>query len=102
MSSSNDGERSSKTTKMETDFSICLVCQKRKSKGQSKPKRESLIKLMTYVQKYKQHGDSEYTAIYYRFRNVTVDIMLQSQGFYHKDCDSNIVNERNLERAVQR
>ena len=87
---------------METDFSICLVCQKRKSKGQSKPKRESLIKLMTYVQKYKQHGDTEYTAIYYRFRNVTVDIMLQSQGFYHKDCDSNIVNERNLERAVQR
>ena len=57
---------------------------------------------MTYVQKYKQHGDTEYTAIYYPFRNVTVDIMLQSQGFYHKDCDSNIVKERNLERAVQR
>ena len=80
-------------TKMaRTDFSLCLVCQKRKSEAQSKPKRESLIKLMTYLQKYKQHGDTEYTAIYYRLRNVTVDLMLQSQGFYNKDCYSNIVN----------
>ena len=89
MSSSNDdedGERPSKSAKLETDFSLCLVCQKRKSKAQSKPKRESLIKLMTYLQNYKYYGDTEYTAIYYRFRNVTVDLMLQLQGFYHKDC----------------
>ena len=26
--------------------------------------------------------------------------MLQSQGFYHNGCYSNIVNERNLERVV--
>ena len=105
MSSSDDdedGERPSKTAKLETDFSLCLVCQKRKSKAQSKPKRESLINLMTYLQKYKQHGDTEYTAIYYRLRSVIVDLKLQSQGFNHKDCYSNIVNERNLERAVQR
>ena len=37
-----------------------------------------------------------------RFRNVTVNLMLQSQGFYHKDCYSNIVNKRNLERVFQR
>ena len=105
MSSSHDdedGERPSKTAKVETDFSLCMVCQKRKSKAQSKSKRESLIKLMTYLQKYKQYGDTEYTAIYYRLRNVTVDLMLQSQGFYHKDYYSNIVNEKNLERAIQR
>ena len=60
------------------------------------------MKLMTYLQKHKQHGDTKYTAIYYRFRNVTVDLILQLQGFYHNDCDSNIWNERNLERAVQR
>ena len=89
MSSSNDdkdGERPSKTAKLETDFSLCLVCQKRKSEAQSKSKKESLIKLMTHLQKYKQRGDIEYTAIYYRLRNVTVDIMLHSQVFCHKDC----------------
>ena len=105
MSSSDDdedGERPSKTAKLETGFLLCLVCQKRKSKAQSEPKRESLIKLTKYLQKYKQHRDIEYTAIYYRFRNVTVDLMLQSHGFYHKDCYSNIANERNLEKAVQR
>ena len=59
---------------------------KRKLKSKSKLKRE-----------VKQHGDTKYTAIYYRFRDVTVDLMLQSQGFYHKDCHSNIVNERTLE-----
>ena len=63
MSSSNDdkdGERPSKTAKLETDFSLCLVCQKRKSEAQSKPKKESLIKLMTtHLQKYKQRGDIE-------------------------------------------
>ena len=62
MSSSNDdedGERPSKTAKVETDFSPCMVCQKEKSKAQSKPKRESLIKLMTYLQKYKQHEDTQ-------------------------------------------
>ena len=95
-----DDKRPSKTAILETDFVLCLVCQKRKSKAQSKPKRESLIKLMTYLQKQKQHRDTEYTAIYYWFRNVTVDLMLQSQGFYHNGCYSNIVNERNLERAV--
>ena len=78
------------------------VPEKKKSKPQSKPKRESLIKLAKYLQEYKQHRDIEYTAIYYRFRNVTVDLMLQSHGFYHKDCYSNIANERNLEKAVQR
>ena len=77
------------------------MCQKRKSKVQSKRKRESLIKLMIYLQN-KQHGDTENIAIYYQFRNVAVDLMLQSQGFYHKACCSNIVNERNIERAVQR
>ena len=41
------GERPSKTAKLERDFTLCLACQKRKSKAQSKPKRESLIKLMT-------------------------------------------------------
>ena len=56
---------------------------------------------MIYLQN-KQHGDTENIAIYYQFRNVTVDLMLQSQGFYHKACCSNIVNERNIERAVQR
>ena len=69
---------------VKTDFSLCLVCQKRKSEAQSKPKRESLIKLMTYLQKYKQHGDTEYTAIYYRLRNVTVDLMLQHRDFIIK------------------
>ena len=62
MSSSNDdedGERLSKTAKVERDFPLCMVCQKRKSKAQSKPKRESLIKLMTYLQKYKQHEDTQ-------------------------------------------
>ena len=44
---------------METDFLLCMVCQKGKSKAQSKPKRESLIKLMTYLQKYKQHEDTQ-------------------------------------------
>ena len=78
------------------------VPEKKKSKAQSKPKTESLNKLMTYLQKYKEHGDTEYTAIYYRFRNVTIDLMLHSQGLYHKDCYNNIVNERDLERAVQR
>ena len=62
MSISNDdedGERPSKTAKVETDFSPCMVCQKEKSKAQSKPKRESLTKLMTYLQKYKQHEDTQ-------------------------------------------
>ena len=43
-----DGKRPFKTVKLETDFSLCLVCQKRKPKAQSRPKRESPIKLMTY------------------------------------------------------
>ena len=81
MNSSNDdedGERLSRTAKLETDFSLCLV----------------------YLQKYKQHGDTVYTAIHYRLRNVIVDLMLQLQGFYRKDCYSNIVNEKNFKRAV--
>ena len=63
MSSSDDdedGERPSKTAKLETGFLLCLVCQKRKSKAQSEPKSESLIKLMIYLRKYKQHGDTEW------------------------------------------
>ena len=78
------------------------VLEKKIKSTQSKRKRESVIKLMTYLQKYKQHEDTEYTAIYYWFRNVIVDLMLQSQGFYHKDYYSNIANKRNLERAFQR
>ena len=42
MSSSDDdedGKRPPKTAKLETGFSLCLECQKRKSKAQPKPKR---------------------------------------------------------------
>ena len=83
-------------------FHYVWSARKENQKHSQNLKGESLIKLMAYLQKYKQHGDTEYTAIYYRFRNVTVDLMLQSQGFYHKDYYSNIVNERNLEKAVQK
>ena len=72
-------------TKMaRTDFSLCLVCQKKKSKAQSKPKKQSLIMLMTYFQKYKQYADTEYTAIYNRFRNVTVDLCFNRRDFIIK------------------
>ena len=68
MSSSDDdedGERSFKTAKLETDFSLCLVNQKRKSKAHSKHEGSLLLSWWhTYFQKYKQHGDTEYTAIY--------------------------------------
>ena len=46
MSSSDDdedGERSFKTAKLETDFSLCLVNQKRKSKAHSKHEGSLLL-----------------------------------------------------------
>ena len=74
-------------------FRYVWCARKENQKHSQDLKRESLIKLMTYFQKYKQHEDTEYTAIYYRLRNVTVDLMLQSQGFYDKNCYGDIVNE---------
>ena len=56
---------------------------------------------MTYLQKYKQHGDTEYPAKYFWFRNVTVDHMLQSQRFYHKDCWSNQGRIQDFNGALQ-
>ena len=38
-----DGERPSKPVKLETDFSRCLMCQKRRSKAQSTPKGSLLL-----------------------------------------------------------
>ena len=102
-SSGQDSEQSaSKLSKVETEFSKCIICRTEKSKPPIKPFEESLVKLMTYLTKYKSYGDTNYTSTHYRLSSISVEYMIESNAFYHKDCYCGIVNERNVERALQR
>ena len=51
-----------------------VCCARNENQKHSQNLKGSLMKLRTYLQKRKQHGDTKYTPTYYRFRNVTVDL----------------------------
>ena len=66
MMTDEDGERSSETAKLETDFSVCLVSQKIKSKADD-------IHTFKSTNNMEIPNTQEFTI---RFRNVSIDLML--------------------------
>ena len=84
------------------DFKLCIICQKSTSETVIKPKEESLVKVLKYMKQYSDLGDPNITSVFKRFDNLTAQNLHSKDRIYHKNCYSNVVNERNLGRAIER
>ena len=97
----NSHERSH-TSKIEINYTLCIVCQKVDTKQLVNPKPESLRKLLKFVSDYADLGDANVAPIRQRLQAITIENLVENNAFYHKDCYSWLVNKRNLKRAAER
>ena len=84
------------------DYKLCIICQKSTSEIVIKPKEQSLVKVLEYIKQYSDLGDPDITSVFKRFVNLTAQNVHSKYAIYHKNCYSNVVNERNLGRAIER
>ena len=84
------------------DYKLCIICQKSISGTVIKPKEESLVKVLKYMKQYSDLGDLNITLVFKRFGNLTAQNLHSKDAINHKNCYRNVVNERNLGRAIER
>ena len=84
------------------DYKLCIICQKSTSETVIKPKEESLVKVLKYMKQYSDLGDPNITSVFKRFGYLTAQNLHSNDAIYHKNCYSNVVNEWNLGRAIER
>ena len=83
-------------------INCALFVKKSTSETVIKPKEESLVKLLKYMKQYSDLGDPNITSVFKRFGNLAAQNLHSKNAIYHKNCYSNVVNERNLGRAIER
>ena len=54
------------------------------------------------MKRYSDLSDPNVTSVFKRFGNLTAQNLHSKDAIYHKNCYSNVVNERNLGRAIER
>ena len=60
------------------------------------------MKVLKYMKQYSDHGDPNITSVFERYGNVTAQNLHSKDAIYHKNCYSNVVNKRNLGKAIER
>ena len=84
------------------DCKLCIICQKCNSETAIKAKGQSLVKGLNCM---KQYSDLSYANITWVFKpsgNLTAQHLHSKDAIYHKNWYRNVVNERNLARAIER
>ena len=55
-----------------------------------------------YMKQYSDPSDPNIKSVFKRFGNLTAQNLHSKDAIYHKNCYSNVANERNLRRAIER
>ena len=84
------------------NYKLCIICQKSTSKTVTKPKEESLVKVLNYMKQCSDLSDPNITSVFKRFDNLTAQNLYSKDAIYHKKCYSIVVNERHLGRVIER
>ena len=87
---------------VEIDYKACIICQNTNNKQRCNPQIDSFRKLLKFINNYASIGDSTVSPIHKRLQFLTAGHLIKHEAFYHKDCYSKIVNERNYQRAKTR
>ena len=91
----------SKKCKIETDYTLCIICRKASSKPIIKsPSTETLSKVINYSKERTDAGDSSTTEFTKRIENVTPNQILAEGAFYHRHCYADFGNVEKKNRAL--
>ena len=66
------------------NYKLCIICQKSTSKTVTKPKEESLVKVLNYMKQCSDLSDPNITSVFKRFDNLTAQhLFRQREGDQH-------------------
>ena len=90
-----------KKAKIETDFSVCLICQKT---GQliGKPTNKSYETLLSFIQERAGYGETDIVSLDFRLTNETVETLQANNASWHRECYDNICHKQKRDRARKR
>ena len=98
-----DSPSNAKRPRQETNFKLCIVCQRPASDGLvTEPESESYSRFLSFVHKRGQYGDGEFPEISRRLENVTDTYLEANKAKWHRKCDSETCHTGHLERARKR
>ena len=101
MEEESETASTSKTKKIEINFSLCIVCQKHTKEPQcSKPKVDSLAKLLRFISDYADLRDPNITPLHQRFHSISIESLIDNEAFYHQNCYSKCPESKKSFREV--
>ena len=87
-----------KIQKLDTDFSICFICQNGTADVDN-PDTESYGKVLDFISERGQYGDKNFPEISRRISSITVEEIISKHATWHRSCYSETVHSRDKQRA---
>ena len=88
-----------KRPRMETDYSLCLICQTVGGELVKNPKQTSLGKILECVHNRGLYGDKDFKMCSSRLCEVDSRSLLNLHSSYHRKCYQDTINPNDISRA---
>ena len=93
----------SKKSKIDTNYSLSIICQKDLNKPVIKrPSLKTIKNVISLSNERSNYGDSSVNDFVKRVSNITPTEIFELQGFYHKHCYADFGNVEKRNRALLR
>ena len=93
----------SKKSKIDTNYSLCIISQKDLNKPVIKrPSLQTIKNVISLSNERSNYGDSSVNDFVKRVSNITPTEIFELQGFYHKPCYADFGNVEKRNRALLR
>ena len=92
----------SKKRKIETDYTLCIICQKVSTKPIIKRRSTETSKVIYYIKEKSDAGGDSSTEFTKRIANATPNQILEEGGLYHRNCYADFGNVEKKSRALAR
>ena len=102
MDGNTESKQSMEKVNAGVDCKLCIICQKSTSETATKAKEESLVKGLNCMKQYSDLSHPNITWVFMQFGNLTAQNLHSKDAIYHSNWYRNVVNERNLARAIER
>ena len=97
-SANQSGEPEAKVARQDTDYSLCIICQK--TTGEDLVEKPTAYeKVLTFITERASHGDGIYPMISRRLGHVTCENLETKSATWHRKCYQETVHAGMCKRA---
>ena len=91
-----------KKARLQTDYTYCIQCQKKKGKLVQRPAEASYERFLEFVQQRAAYGDPDYAEMEKRFADVDKNTLMVNSAKWHRACFDRTCHQKTLDRAKER